>query len=523
MPKDQSQEIETLIRARYPIVYVVSWEEERVEACLRAVAQRRQKRLFQWAITTGLVEDGARGHDRQTTDPMNALEEVLASTDSAIFLLKDFHPFLKEHAVVRKLRDLTDALKRSYKTLVLLSPVLELPTELQKEITVVDYALPTIEEIGEQLDRVVQAAGDQPVDVKLTAEGREQIIKACQGLTAVEVDNVLSKSLVEKKCFDVGIILAEKKQIIRKSGVLEYFEAPERFRDIGGLDVLKGWLRKRAGAFSEKARSYGLPQPKGLLLLGVQGCGKSLTAKAVASLYMLPLLRLDVGRIFAGLIGSSEERMRRAIQTAESVAPAVLWLDEIDKGFAGTQSSTFSDAGTTSRVFASFVTWLQEKQSSVFVVATANDVTMLPPELLRKGRFDDIFFVDLPSVQERRDIFRIHLAKRNRDPDQFDLEALARQARLFSGAEIEQGIIAAMYDAFDQGRDITTEDVQEVISQSFPLSSTMREHIAALRDWSRSRARPASSAPEEPLLPDQENAGQERLPLEEAAAETEDE
>jgi len=518
MAKDQSHEIETLIRARYPIIYVVSWEEQRVEACLRAVAQRRQKRLFQWAGTSGLVEDGSRSRNQQTTEPMNALEEVLASTDSAIFLLKDFHPFLKEHAIVRKLRDLTEALKRSYKTLVLLSPVLELPTELQKEVTVVDYALPTAEEIGQQLDGIAEAAKDQPVDVSMTPEKREQIIKACQGLTAMEVDNVLSKSLVEHKGFDVGIILAEKKQIIRKSEVLEYFEAQEQFQDIGGLDILKNWLHKRAGAFTEKARAYGLPQPKGLLLLGVQGCGKSLTAKAVASLYTLPLLRLDVGRIFAGIIGSSEERMRRAIQTAESVAPAVLWLDEIDKGFAGTQSSTFSDGGTTSRVFASFVTWLQEKESPVFVIATANDVTMLPPELLRKGRFDDIFFVDLPSVGERREIFRIHLAKRNRDPANFDLDALARQASLFSGAEIEQSIIAAMYDAFDAGREVRTEDVLGVIRQSFPLSRTMREDIAALREWSRSRARPASSEPEEALCGEELEEGQQRLPLEEKVA-----
>ncbi len=523
MARDQSAEIETLVRARYPIVYVVSWEEDRVEGCLRGVADRRHKRLFVWTATDGLVADGARSRDRETSDPMVALDAVLSSGDAAIFLLKDFHPYLKEHTIVRKLRDLTYALKRSYKTLVILSPVLELPPELSKEITVVDYALPTAEEIGAQLDRIAAAAKDQPVNVSVTPEQKEQIVKAAQGLTAIEVDNVLAKSLVEKQCFDVGVILEEKKQIIRKSGVLEFFEAEEGFDDIGGLDILKDWLKKRAKAFTEKARAFGLPQPKGILLLGVQGCGKSLTAKAVSSLYTLPLLRLDVGQVFAGIIGSSEERMRRAIHTAESIAPCVLWLDEIDKGFAGTQSSTFSDAGTTARVFASFVTWLQEKQSPVFVIATANDVTMLPPELLRKGRFDDIFFVDLPSADEREEILRIHLAKRRREPSQFDLAGIAAQARGFSGAEIEQAVISGMYDAFDQDRDIGTEDVAHAIRETFPLSSTMREHIAYLREWARSRARPGSSTPEEQLWEEDEEpapeAGDEHPAEAEATAE----
>jgi SpoVK/Ycf46/Vps4 family AAA+-type ATPase len=298
---------------------------------------------------------------------------------------------------------------------------------------------------------------------------------------------------VERSCFDAEVILSEKEQIIRKSGILEYFRAQERFADIGGLDALKDWLRKRSSAFTERARDYGLPQPKGIMLLGVQGCGKSLTAKAIASLYGLPLLRLDVGRVFSGIIGSSEARMRRAIQTANSIAPCVLWIDEIDKGLSGTHSSTFSDAGTASRVFATFVTWLQEKESAVFVVATANDVTNLPPELLRKGRFDEIFFVDLPSAAERSEIFQIHLQKRKREPADFNTEELAAACPGFSGAEIEQALISAMYDAFAEEREIEVADIVQAIHETVPLSVTMQEEIQWLRQWSAARTRPASS------------------------------
>jgi SpoVK/Ycf46/Vps4 family AAA+-type ATPase len=289
------------------------------------------------------------------------------------------------------------------------------------------------------------------------------------------------------------VILSEKEQIIRKSGTLEFYRAAEGFGDVGGLDVLKQWMEKRTQAFGQKARDFGLPAPKGILLLGVQGCGKSLSCKAVASQWRLPLLRLDVGKIFSGIVGSSEENMRRAIRMSESVSPTILWLDELEKGFAGTQSSPFSDGGTTSRVFASFITWLQEKTAPVFVVATANRIEDLPPELLRKGRFDEIFFVDLPDEHERREIFTIHLRRRNRDPAGFDLDQLAAAAEGFSGAEIEQTIVAALFDAFDAGRDITTEDVLRNVRESVPLSRTMREQIEELRSWAGTRARQASA------------------------------
>jgi SpoVK/Ycf46/Vps4 family AAA+-type ATPase len=291
----------------------------------------------------------------------------------------------------------------------------------------------------------------------------------------------------------VDVILTEKEQIIRKSGMLEYYRVDEGMADVGGLDVLKDWVRKRTQAFGQRARDFGLPAPRGILLLGVQGCGKSLSCKAVAANWRLPLLRLDVGKIFGGIVGQSEENMRRAIRMSESIAPTVLWLDELEKGFSGTQSSGVSDGGTTARVFASFVTWLQEKTAPVFVVATANRIDDLPPELLRKGRFDEIFFVDLPSEEERREIFAIHLKKRKRALENFDLDRLADAAVGYSGAEIEQVIVSALYDAFDAGRDINTEDLLRNIHSSIPLSRTMKEQIDDLRMWASTRARNAST------------------------------
>ncbi len=840
-------ELETLIRARYPIIYVVSWEEKRVEDALRAITQARNKKMYQWTVTQGMVLNPAN-RDEATRDPLAALDFVLQSREQAVFLFKDFHPFLSDVSLIRRMRDLTYSLKTSYKTLVLLSPILKLPPELEKEITVVDYGLPSLEDLGQLLDSIIESVKANPhVTTELPTEYREQILQAAQGLTAIEAENVFAKSLVEKKRFDVDVILSEKEQIIRKSGILEYYRASEAFADVGGLDLLKDWMDKRTVAFTDKAREFGLPAPKGILMLGVQGCGKcslrdtlilmadgtvkkvqditageqvmgpdslprtvqstiqgrgemyevmptkgepytvnadhilslrvsgyrhgrrmfagvdenslvnipvkdylgrtacfkqramgwrtgvefapqpvplepyflglwlgdgssavsdittmdaeivdylelfaarhglcvqktpkgqraakhhlysgtryasnpltclmrqigvlnnkhipqiykvnsrdvrlqvlagiidtdghqhgntydviqknetlaqdivflarslglaayikptqkscthkgcvrtgdyfritisgdtdnipvrlerkrcrprgqrknvlnvgikvrpvgvddyygfeldgdglyllgdftvthnSLSSKAIASLWKLPLLRMDVGKIFGGIVGQSEENIRKAIRVAESTAPNVVWIDELEKGFAGTQSSGISDGGTTARVFGTFIAWLQDKTAPCFVVATANDVTALPPELLRKGRFDEIFFVDLPGEEERGEIFAIHLRKRKRDPAQFDLSALAKATAGYSGAEIEQAVISALYDAFDVDREVTTEDIIAVTGQSIPLSLTMKERIDLLRLWAQSRARPASSAEPEPMPDD---------------------
>ncbi len=499
----QMREIDVLIRARYSLLYVVSWEERRVLAALQEIVVGQDKQFYTWSETMGL-RGGQKpltsgGADSRTRDPLNVLDSIRTTAEPAVYVLKDFHVFLSPQyphssAVIRKLRDLADALHTAYTTVILLSPMLQLPEELQKDVTVLDYELPSLRDLDGLLTRAVDSVkGQEGVDVSLTAEQRERILKAALGLTLSEAENVFARCIVEKGRFEVDLIIAEKQQLIRKSGVLEYFESKEQVDDIGGLDILKAWLSNRALAFTEKAQRFGLPAPRGILLLGVQGCGKSLTAKAVAQLWRLPLLRLDVGRIFAGLVGSSEENMRRAILMAETVSPCVLWLDEIEKGLAGVQSSGMADAGVTARVFATLNTWMQEKTKPVFVVATANDITQLPPELLRKGRFDDIFFVDLPTEEERREIFAIHLRKRKRDPNQFQLERLAAESGGSSGAEVEQAVISGMYAAFEEEREVTTEDILTALKQTVALSVTMREDISMVRHWAKGRARPASS------------------------------
>ena len=506
-------ELNILTRAKYPIIYIVSWEERRIEDMLRQVAIDRRKKLYGWTLTGGIAPlDVVQTQpiDPTTRDPLNALDFVAQSQEAAIFLLKDFHPFLDDNRggpdhpiIIRRLRDITNQLKESRKTLIILSPSLRFPADLEKDITVLDYSLPTLDELAISLDRVVRSAREiAGVQLKMKEDERERVLNAARGLTCIEAENVFAKSLVMGRKLDLSVIIAEKEQLIRRSQILEYYESVEGFANVGGMGLVKQWLRKRGRAFSERARRFGLPEPKGLLLLGVQGAGKSLLAKAVASQWQLPLLRLDLGRVFSELVGSSEQNIRSALRLAESVAPCVLWLDEMEKGLAGASGPGSSDAGTSARVFGSLLTWMQEKTSPVFVIATANDISALPPEILRKGRFDEIFFVDLPQLQERREIFAIHLARRGRDPLNYDLNQLALVSDGFSGAEIEQVIIDGLYDAFEDGRELTDQDLVRNLKNTIPLSQTMEGKISALRQWARNHARLASEQPEpQPLLP----------------------
>jgi ATP-dependent 26S proteasome regulatory subunit len=499
-----AEEFEILIRARYPILYVITAEETRLQQLLLEIAGRRQKRVFEWSATTGMVSAGTsiqlpQHRNAATRDPLLALDLVIDQVEPAIYLFKDFHPHLGRHqsAVIRKLKDIALQLKNSLKTVILVGPVLEIPPELEKEITMLSFPLPDRDDLSELLDRIIDEVRTHPqVRVDLDDPARERLLQASLGLTLGEAENVFAKVLVQDQCLDgnaVHAVLAEKQQIIRKNGLLEYHASNETFANLGGLPALKDWLRKRAVAFTRAARDFGLPPPKGVLLLGVQGCGKSLCAKTVSNLWQLPLLRFDMGRMFGSFVGSSEENVRRAIAVAESVAPAILWVDEIDKAFAGSQSSGLSDQGTTARVFATFLTWLAEKNAPVFVVATTNDISHLPAELLRKGRFDEIFFVDLPSLAERREIFAIHLAKRSRDPRHFDLDSLAENSPTFSGAEIEQAVISALYDAFHARTEITTDHILATLHETVPLARTMDESINRLRQWAEGRARSAST------------------------------
>ncbi|MBK7404270.1 MAG: AAA family ATPase [Phycisphaerales bacterium] len=498
------EELGVLIRARYPVIYIVSWEEPRVERHLRQIAEARGKQLYVWSVTSGMRRAGAApaGRPKGLSDPIEALDQVMEHKEPAIYLLNDFHAFLRpvqcNIATIRKLREAARALSDSYKTVVICSPMLELAPELEKDVTVLDYPLPDAREVDGLLRHIcAEVAEHSSVEINLGEADREALIRAASGLTLQEAENVFAKTLVNDgrlSADDVSTVFAEKQQIVRKSGLLEYYEPNTALGDVGGLAQLKEWLRRRSQAFTEGARQYGLPAPKGVLLVGVQGCGKSLCAKAVSREWNMPLLRFDVGRVFSSLVGSSEENVRRAIAVAESIAPAVLWVDEIDKAFAGTSGSAGSDGGTSARVMSTFLTWLSEKSKPVFVLATANDITQLPPELLRKGRLDEIFFVDLPDPADRREIFRIHIAKRDRDPAAFDLEGLAAAADGFSGAEIEQAVISALYDAFYLGREVESGDLVASIAETVPLSRTMSEGISGLRGWAEGRARPASSA-----------------------------
>lgn len=502
------EELELLIRARYPVIAVVTGEESRALSLLGEIAARRQKRLYEWSCSTGLVPAGTPIKARtaanpQSRDPLAALDAILDQIEPAIFVFKDLHPFLNRAnpVVVRRLRDLAIHLKNGPKTVILLGPEAELPPDLQKDVALLHLPLPDLEDLSGLLDSILEAvASRREVSIQLDSTGRDQLLQAALGLTLAEAENVFAKIIVQDgrlDASDVAAVLAEKSQLVRRSGLLEYFPQSEHFHHVGGLELLKDWLVKRSSAWSPDARAFGLPVPRGLLLLGVQGCGKSLCAKAIATLWRLPLLRLDMGRMFGALVGSSEENIRRAIAVSESIAPAILWVDEIDKAFAGSRSESAADGGTGARVLGTFLTWLAEKQSPVFVVATANDISHLPPELLRKGRLDEIFFVDLPSRTERAAILGVHLLRRGRNPDHFDLGKLAAASDGFSGAELEEAINSALFDAFHSAQDLATAHIQVALQETVPLAQTMDEHLRRLRSWAEGRTRRANR-PDQP-------------------------
>ncbi|MEN9520816.1 MAG: hypothetical protein RLZZ381_3404 [Cyanobacteriota bacterium] len=492
------EELNILVQAQYPLIYLITPEEERAEQAIAKIAKdnAEYKQVFVWTVTRGMIEYGqtTQATQHNTVSPEAAIEWTIRQKGGGIYIFKDLHPFLDGPVIVRWLRDAIASFKGTDKVIVLMSPLQTVPIELEKEVVVLDYPLPNLSELNQVLsERLAKSRGN-----RLDTETREKLLKAALGLTKDEAEKVYRKAQVKAGKLtesEVEIVLSEKKQLIRRNGILEYIEEDETLNSVGGLEELKGWLKQRSNAFTERAREYGLPQPKGMLILGVPGCGKSLIAKTTSRLWGLPLLRLDMGRVYDGsTVGRSEANLRSALKTAESISPVILFIDELDKAFAGGGGSGDSDGGTSGRIFGSFLTWMQEKKSPVFVMATANRVERLPGEFLRKGRFDEIFFVDLPSSAEREDIFRIHLGKRRSEINRFDLEQLTKVSDGFSGAEIEQAIIAAMYDAFAQDREFTQLDIIAAIKATLPLSRTMTEQVTALRDWARQRARPASAS-----------------------------
>ncbi|MGK7932017.1 MAG: AAA family ATPase [Microcystaceae cyanobacterium] len=487
-----SEEFELLLRACYPLLYIPTVEEERVESDIQQCAQRMgNRKVYIWDFVEG-YQDNPNNQSVGQRNPLQALEyvEKLPSNIAGIFLLRDFHRFLEDISISRKLRNLARKLKSQPKNIVILAPDISIPDELSEVITVVDFPLPSAIAIRQEIQRLLSSTG-QGLDNKLL----DELVRASQGLSLERIRRVLTRCFASHGKIDpedVELILEEKRQSIRKTQILDFYPATEQISDIGGLDNLKDWLLRRGGAFSEQARTYGLPHPRGLLLVGIQGTGKSLTAKAISHHWHLPLLRLDVGRLFGGLVGESESRTRQMIGLAEALAPCVLWIDEIDKAFAGVEGK--GDGGTTSRVFGTFINWLAEKTSAVFVVATANNIQTLPPEMLRKGRFDEIFFVGLPSETEREAIFSVHLSRlRPHNLKAYDIKRLAYETPEFSGAEIEQTIIEAMHLGFSQNRDFTTDDILEAASQMIPLARTAQEQIQYLQDWAAAgKARLAS-------------------------------
>lgn len=511
-----------LIKARFPLIYIPTWEEERAVATVASVLENKAflnkpRSLFVWTSTIGFTDaTGAPQFTPDTREPFKALWAIEKYPHPGVFVMKDFHVYLgeayptRDMEVIRKIRDLSPLLKQAGKHLVFLSPSLTLPHELQKDVYILDFELPTDGDIQRLLHGMIEAnRASGRIVVDLTADESERLAKAALGLTYQEAENAFALSMAHDgrlSIEDLDVITREKQQIVKKTGFLEFIDNDLNLDDVGGLENLKAWLAKRNKSWLDAARRYGLPAPKGILMLGVPGCGKSLVAKAMSSMWHLPLLRFDIGKIFSPYVGTSEDNMRKALMTAEAIAPSVLWVDEIEKGLSGMSSS--SDNGVASRVFGSFLTWMQEKTKPVFVVATANNIEALPSELLRKGRFDELFFVDLPTASERMAIFRIHLQKRLKDPHVVGtfrltdtlLQELAAMTQGFVGSEIEQVVIAALFDAFSEDRSLLPTDLTRAIQATVSLSVTQAENIQKLRHWAQGRAVPATLSDKPPRI-----------------------
>jgi len=477
-PKD---ELTHLIRGGWRLVTLESFEEDRSLALIARVAESLERKCEPWSLSGGFADDA------QSKGSFDAALKAIAVRESpSVFVILDAHRVLDDAVAVRRLRDLLPTLAQRRQTLVLLGPVVDLPQELMREAGHLELPLPGEHELTVLFRRILEKnAGDAEANAYLG-----EAVRGSLGLTSAEAMRVFRKAYAVAGGLNdaaVETIIREKRRALRRTPALTFHAEQSGLVDVGGLGELKRWLSERRAAFTQEARDFGLPAPRGLLLLGVQGCGKSLAAKAVAKEWQFPLLRLDLAAAFGGGETSPEAAIRETIAVAESLAPAVLWIDEIEKGFADARSDASSG-----RVFGAFLTWLSEKRTPVFVVATANDVKGLPPELLRRGRFDELFFVDLPTAAERAEILNIHLRKRGRDPLQYPVTDLAEQAGRLTGAELEQAVTAALYKAFAARRDVSAADLANAINETVPIYDTYEERIKELRDWGRGRTRPAS-------------------------------
>src|SRR5579859_1012622 len=439
----------------------------------------------------------AGGSIYNTREPVQALANMESMTVEAVFILKDFHRHMDDPVVIRRLRDVGQKFSANRRTVVITAPELSVPAELTTLVEYFDLPLPDRERLHEIVhETFTRLAKTYTLKLELDAAGVDAMSANLRGLTEEEAERAVSQALVTRYalCPDtVTDVLEAKKQLLRHSGMLEFIEASDNMGTVGGLENLKHWLGQRKGAWEDSAREFGLEAPKGMIILGVQGCGKSLCARAVAGEWKLPLVKFDTSGVYDKYIGETEKRIRKVFQVAEGLAPCVLWIDELEKVFAGSgRDSASADAGVSSRLLASFLSWMQDRKAPVFVAATCNSVTVLPPELIRKGRFDELFFVDLPNQAERKQIFSIQVAKRKRNPAEFDLEKAAAAAKGYSGAEIDAAVQGALYAAYSEKKPLNTQSLVDALARTVPLSTTRAEEIAALREWAQTRAVPAS-------------------------------
>lgn len=498
-----------LLRARFPYIHITTYEETRLIKELTRIVSTPDlinsvRKVYVWKSSEGFKDSNGMIQE-DTYEKIQALNFVRKCEEDALFIFLDFHVFCKntsgnfDDTVVRFLKDLIPNLKqaRNFRNVIFVSPTFTLPDDLKKDITVLDFDLPTSDEIASVLDGIIRDNSSGNLKVNLNPKEKEELVKAAVGLTLQEAENAFARAMVNDGCLnseDVDIVLKEKSQVIKKSDILEYIDSKVKIEDVGGLENLKKWLSKRDKSWLDSAKKYGLPSPKGVLLTGVPGCGKSLIAKSISSMWHLPLLRFDVSKVFNMYVGNSESNMREAIKMAEAISPCVLWIDEIEKGFSGLGGS--GDSGTTSRIFGTFLSWMQEKTKPVFVVATANNIDSLPSEMMRKGRFDEIFFIDLPTFNERKQIFKVHLESRLTYPEvrgDFEindetLKHLSNITEGFGGSELEQIVVMGLYDAFSEDRSITLNDFENAVKNTVPLSVTQAEQIISIRNWANVRA-----------------------------------
>lgn len=490
------------MRAGYPAVYLVSAEYQRMFGEIEKAASHKDvsREYFSWVLGEGLYKKGSAKILAETEGPNDVLKAIRGTVPKgSVIVLPLFHHFLEEPTIQTALVNMMGVCKENEKTIIIVAPTIKLPIEVEKEFALIESALPTENDLHEVLNGIIEGAQLKKAGKMPGKELSDSLVSAALGLTTTEAENAFALSLIRTsgKNWTSDVVLEEKCSTLRKNGLLTFYPPGHNgMKQVGGMDNLKEWIGKRRKAFSDQAREFGLETPKGILMVGPPGSGKSLGARAISEELGLPLLRCDMGRIFAGIVGASEENARRVIQTAEAVSPCVLWLDEIEKGFAGSGGGSL-DSGVGARVLGTFLTWMQEKKSAVFVYATANNVSMLPPELLRKGRFDETFSVLLPNEVEREDIFRIHLEKRGREKvfkkfKEAEIAEIVNTSNGFSGAEIEAAINDAMFSAFDNGDEIDSTHINNALKSTNPLSKMMAAQIQAMEKWCEGRTRPAN-------------------------------